>query len=551
MKTLYNPSTTAKVKLSSVGIQIQPGAEFTIPFVTERLFSESDEVLTAVRSGKLQVGDGTTRFSNPIEGEVYIRNLFGDDCILAHSDGRISEYTNVLVTDSYSGAKACSQFMNTLTLMRELYNAPDSPVHLPGFQPLLGSGGTLQAHLDRTTALESSLAGLDTTVGGFGWRIDNTEGAVESLDARTLNLETIVGGLGGSDGGSDPALANRVTNLETIHGKLGWHYQETKTATWRRPTDLLFYYGWPTSFNSAQNAWTLENVSQEMARYGMIVFGNGLQDPGHGDHANLQSIINRIKALNPLTRMFGYVSSAQPLADFTTKAEGWNTMGVHGIFLDECGYDYGTIETNGRDGFNARVDVVHGLSSASIAFANAWNIDHVLGVQDGAGGYMNAVFNPTAAASHLTPNDWYLLESFAVNTDAYTASNGVASQWDWAARGVKAAAIRAATGINLASAGIIDDTAATGQALFDFHFLASLMFSLDAQGTSHSFYGAGSSTTKYWVRPSVAGLSKVWSLNPSVQQDAGVWTVYHRYVEAGRLTLNFAAGAQTATIITY
>jgi hypothetical protein len=570
MKTLYNPSSVTKVKLSSVGIQIQPGTEFTVPFVAERLFAESEEVLAAVRTGKIQVGDGTTRFTNPVAGEVYIRNLFGDDCILANADGDIAEYTNVLVTDAPSGATACSQFMLMLTLMRELYNAPDNPVYLPTFQPLLGVNGTLQAHLNRTTALEGSLATLSDSVTNHGWRIANAEGAITSLDGRTLNLETIVGGVaprvtslegrvtalengsappdgGGETGGEDPALAARVTALETSLGKLGRHTQEARTASWKRPADLLFFYGWPTSFNSATNAWTLEKVAQEMARYGLVIFGNGLQETSHGDHANLQTIVNRIKLLNPSTKLFGYVTAAQPLADFATKAGQWNDMGIHGIFLDECGYDYGSVETNGRDGFNARVDAVHGLSSARIAFVNAWNVDHVIGTFDGAGGYPNATYNPTFAASHLTADDWYLLESFAVNTDSY--AGGYATKSDWAYRGVKAIGHRATMGVNLAAVGIIDDGAANGQDLFNFHFVSSLMWSLDAQGTSHSYYGAGTSTSKYWTRPSVASLSRVWSLTPSVQQDGLTATVDHRYVEAGRLSLDWAAGS--ATILTY
>jgi hypothetical protein len=334
-----------------------------------------------------------------------------------------------------------------------------------------------------------------------------------------------------------------VTNLNTIHGKLGWHNQQVLQATYARPLDMLIYYGWLNSFNSAQHGWSNEKVAQELAKYGVLIFGDGVQDPTHGDYANTQVIIPRIKALNPNALIFGYVTANQTLGNFQTKATQWNTLAVHGIFLDEAGYDYGKT----RAEFNERVDYVHGLGTAKLAFANAWNTDHVLGTANDAS-YPNSTYNSGLVASKLTSSDWILLESLAVNTTAYSGNAGYAAKADWAARVTKMISLRATYGVNFAAVGIINDDNAGGQTLFNFAFISSLMASLEAHGTSHTSYGSGTATTKWWTRPSVADMGVVWSLSPSIQVDAGDADVYHRYVRQANLLTDFSTGAQVSSI---
>ena len=334
-----------------------------------------------------------------------------------------------------------------------------------------------------------------------------------------------------------------VTNLNNIHGKLGWHNQQVLQATYTRPLDLLIYYGWLNSFNSAQHGWSNEKVAQELAKYGVLIFGDGVQNPAHGDYANTQVIIPRIKALNPNALIFGYVTANQSLGNFQTKAGQWNTLAVHGVFLDEAGYDYGKT----RAEFNERVDYVHGLSTAKLAFANAWNTDHVLGTTNDAS-YPNSTYNAGLVASKLTSSDWILLESLAVNTTAYSGNAGYASKGDWSARVVKMLSLRNTYGVNFAAAGIINDDNAGGQTLFNFAFISSLMASLEAHGTSDASYGSGSAKSKWWTRPSVADMGVVWSLSPSVQVDAGDADVYHRYVRQANLLIDFSTGAQASSI---
>lgn len=329
-----------------------------------------------------------------------------------------------------------------------------------------------------------------------------------------------------------------------IHQKLGWHRQEVFEQGWSRPKDILFYYGYPNSFNSLVNAWTNEKVAQDMAKYGIVVLGDGVQDPGHADYANTSVIVPRVKALNPAALIFGYVSLNQSQANFETKVGQWETLQVHGIFIDEAGYDYG----KNRAEFNTAVDYVHGRIYAKLAFANAWNTDHILGTADDAS-YPNSTFNPTEVESKLTIDDWILLESLAVNTTAYSGSGGYAPKSDWAARVVKAQALRATYGVNFASVGIVNDDNANGQDLFDFTFVSALMVPLEANGTSSVSYGANTAQVKHWTRPNTTEIGEAWNLNASIQLDVGDADVYHRYTEFAKLSLDFSAGAQTSSIV--
>lgn len=345
-------------------------------------------------------------------------------------------------------------------------------------------------------------------------------------------------------------LQTKVTNLENIHGKGGWHQQQITQSLYKKPQDLLIYYGWLNSFNYEINGWNNEKVAQDMSKYGLIVLGDGVQDPSHGDYANTSIIIPRIKALNPSVKIFGYVTVNQTLANFQTKVNQWNTLGVHGIFMDEAGYDYGTVSTNGRVAFNTKVAYVHALGSANLCFVNAWNMDHIIGTVNDPS-YPNATWNPSLVVSSLTYNDWYLLESFPINTEAFSGDDGYEAKADWAARGVKAIGHRYTYNINLAACGIINDDNANGQDLFNFGFISALMFSLESFGTSSNSYGAGTAQVAFWTRPDVYKLSKIWTLSPSVQADVNDYDVYVRFVEFGKLLLDFSTGAHISSIVVF
>jgi hypothetical protein len=335
---------------------------------------------------------------------------------------------------------------------------------------------------------------------------------------------------------SSPGLV-QVAVPQIVTGAEKDHYQ--------KPKDLLIYYGWLNSFNSATCGWNNEKVAQEMSKYEIVVFGDGVADPSHGDYANTIIIIPRLKELRPDIKIFGYVATTEVLADFKTKVDQWFDLEVYGIFVDAAGYDYGTPATNGRDVFNEKIDYVHNKAYCNVVFANAWNSDHILGTADDPS-YPNSTWNPSLHQSHLGEYDYVLLESFPINTSVW--SPGYEDKDEWHARGEKLMDHRETYGVNLVGVGIIDNGNAAGQDMFDFGYISALAWALSAFGTSDTNYASGSSQVDWWTRPDVSGLEEVWNLNPSVQADVNDVDVYWRFVKSGKLMLDFSTGAQASSI---
>ena len=309
-----------------------------------------------------------------------------------------------------------------------------------------------------------------------------------------------------------------------------------------RPKDLLVYYGYLNSFNSAIHSWVNEPVAQELAKYDILVFGDGVQDPSHPDYANTQIIIPRIIELNPEVIIFGYVTVNQDISLFQTKVAQWNTLEVQGIFLDEAGYDFGKTRVE----LNTRVDYVHNQTTSKIAFANAWNIDHVLGIVND-GSYPNSTFNPGEVQSNLNSGDWYMLESYVTNTTAYSGNGGYTSVSDWSARGAKAASYRNIYNINMASLNVIANSDGNAQTLFNNTFYMSLQYAMDAVGSSDTNYGASSAQVNFWVRPKKAlGTSKKI---PSVTQDVGNANKWIRYGKNSRLITDWTTASAPTYVI--
>ena len=320
--------------------------------------------------------------------------------------------------------------------------------------------------------------------------------------------------------------------------------------TYIKPSNTLIYYGWLSGFNGAVNGWDNEKVAQDIARYELVVLGAGLADSSHGDYSNTSIIIPRVMELNPNCKIFGYVTTNMTQSNFEDQVDLWDAFSIYGIFMDEAGYDYGTTTTNGRAAFNTKVDYVHGIdstNSAMIAFVNAWNMDHIIGtVNDGS--YPNSTWNPDTLESTLDEDDWYLLESFTVHTISYSGNGGYASGSDWYSRGEKAVNHRYTYDINIAAANVIDNDSTAAQDYFDFCFIASCMYSLDAIGSSDDYYGASSAAVTFWNRSDVTMMGPIYDLSPTIKQDASDSDVYWRFTETGSFKLDFSTSAQLSAI---
>lgn len=308
---------------------------------------------------------------------------------------------------------------------------------------------------------------------------------------------------------------------------------------------LLIYYGYPNSFNSATNSWNNENVAQEMSKYDLIVFGNGIESTGHGDNANINIILPRIRELKLSALQFGYVTINQSFANFTSKVDDWiDNRDVNGIFMDEAGYDYGSISTNSRIEFNKKVDYCH--SKGLLCFVNAWKIEHIIGENNDVS-YPDTTWNSNGLASNLNTNDWYLLESHVVNSCGAYEDNE-----QWYTRGDNATKACKDYGINLAAIGCLNETDENVQDKFDFMYTSAEMWSLHAMGSGDydgsNSYGPSNAKTKLWTRPNTFQMGENYSDSPSIEVDNNDSNVYMRYVERGKLELDFSSGSECSTI---
>jgi len=289
------------------------------------------------------------------------------------------------------------------------------------------------------------------------------------------------------------------------------------------------------------NSWDNEKVAIDMAKYDICVFGNGVADPGHPDYANAQIIIARLKAIKPDMMIFGYASANQILGDFQTKVNQWEVLEIDGIFIDEAGYDYGVT----RDVLNAEITHIRSKTYATICFVNSWNMDHIIGIVDDPS-YPNTTFNPDLHISLLDSRDFYLLESFSVNTVSYSANDGYATKTDFLARSQKAIEHSYTFGINLAVVGVINNDNVSGQNLFNFNYHSAIIIGAETVGSSDTNYGSGSAAVKFWTRISPKHIGRTGSV--VIAQSLSDIDVIMRFGDYSLVALDFSTGGQISSI---
>lgn len=300
----------------------------------------------------------------------------------------------------------------------------------------------------------------------------------------------------------------------------------------KKPENVLVYYGYPNSFNSNLHSWNNEKIAQDMARYEHVVLGAGLEDPGHADHSNTQTIADRLHELNCNLKLWGYVDATDSVSSFENKVEKWNeNIGVEGIFMDKCGYDFGLK----RAELNERLDLVH--SWDNLAFVNAWNLNHVLGVS-GDASYPNSTYNPYEVESNIQSTDWMLLENYGVLNNDYE------SESQWAERLQRVQVLRQDYDVNMAAVSQIYESNQNAQDLFDFLYYSAVMSGLEGVGSGDQYWGGSSAKTSMWKRPSVSGCNC-----RNVELLSG--SLYGLYCPEKRLLLDFADGSESVSAEIY
>lgn len=252
---------------------------------------------------------------------------------------------------------------------------------------------------------------------------------------------------------------------------------------------LAIYYGWPSVVNGA--AGNVSVASNTFAQFDLIVFGAGLEDVSHGDHANTVSIINNLNAIGG-KKVFGYVNvgcTPNSTISIQQKIKKWKDMNVYGVFLDCAGFDYGVTRTKQ----NEITDYAHdqGLQ----VFMNAWNPDDIGGELNESG-----LIQPSSVGA----GDWYLAESWLVS------GNGYLSISDWAVKADKCLTYKRNKGIETAVIATNKENSATpADAQTDKFKMASwaaAMYGFPFQW-SDIWYSAGNNVLNLYPNPANYGTS--------------------------------------------
>ena len=172
---------------------------------------------------------------------------------------------------------------------------------------------------------------------------------------------------------------------------------------------LAIFYGIPSLVNGA--AGEVQRAAATFAGYDVVVFGEGLQydAPAFGrpaagplERRRTMEIIRRLRQIKPTTRVFGYVplgeTAGLTLPAVADAVQRWRDVGVHGIFFDEAGADFGVTRERQRSAFGLARQA--GLQ----VFVNAFDPDDVFG-------------GPAPTA--MRRGDLFLIESFVVRNGVH------------------------------------------------------------------------------------------------------------------------------------
>jgi hypothetical protein len=288
-----------------------------------------------------------------------------------------------------------------------------------------------------------------------------------------------------------------------------------------RPGSLLVYYGFPSAINAT---WSVPAAAQEFGRYEHVLWGEGLDDTSHADHANAAAIAGHEATAQ--TRFYGYVDvgvSTQnlPLSEIQARITRWYSMGMDGVHFDHFGYDFGT----NRARQNAAVDTAHALGLAVVA--NAFR------PEDAFGDIADPVYNPAGEAPRLGASDFYFYESHGVRLGQFE------DEASWKERSDALEVFRAPLGFQVLSitTNSTDDPGAYDEAAFFYAWHAALLYGHAATGWGEYGYSAGGASNAqapFRARP---------TLDPGIEfvspvRHAGPY--HYRNTDSGRLELDSA-----------
>ena len=281
------------------------------------------------------------------------------------------------------------------------------------------------------------------------------------------------------------------------------------------PARLLVYYGYPSLINGANG--NLNTAATTFGGYDLVVLGDGIEDSSHPDSNNTNLIMQNAAAAK--TRFFGYVDvgvTTQNLTSDQIQLEiiNWLNLGADGIFLDDFGYDFETT----RQRQNLAIDYAHSFGLPVIA--NGFSVNDVFSSD------VNANFNPSGDATHLTAADFYLYESYQIQ------EGSPVSGATWRAKADALAAFHASLGTQVLAVTTNDADNTFSQSQFDYAWYSALLDGYEALGWGEYQFSSVNSSAPLRPRPNV---------NPGTSYLSGVTAAgnaFQRTTNAGTLIVD-------------
>ena len=341
------------------------------------------------------------------------------------ASGAMSVATQVTYLDTTNGPLAVTLADGTYTGQRKLV------VHSAGTEPAVVTPTNLAGGTSVTTSTPGASYSLEWADGSW---------VVTSLTAGPSGIPALEPVTLPSEGPAGSLALDSDTGAVVLADPRTLRYAPSP----QRPAyKLLIYYGFPSLLNSIPS---LAGIAQAVSEYDVVVFGDGIQNPAHPDHANLQTIMDELRVLSPQTLVAGYIDLGVSTQNLTTAqiqqyTAWWADMGADLIFWDDAGFDF--LTTRDRQNFAITTARANSMDS----FMNAFDTDDLF------------VGSP---ATLMGPNDWFLLESLPYNDGGVYAGT---SNWEpratMVARINKALGHRSAFKSRIAATSLVDYTAYT------------------------------------------------------------------------------------------
>lgn len=271
---------------------------------------------------------------------------------------------------------------------------------------------------------------------------------------------------------------------------------------------LAIYYGYPSLIN---NSTSINDAIAEFNNYDLVVFGDGIEESSHPDHANGLLIINQSTA-----NIYGYVNCNRKLSKVIADIDKWCIMGVAGIFCDQFGFGFDKITRNRQ---NQIINYIH--SENMIVFANVYNPDDLFGTHV-------HIKNPNQLPTAMTSSDWYLAQSFYYSAN-FDIPGSDTYKYDWKQRADNINVYKSQIGFNVATNTTTTDSANINpfpQNKLNEAFFATAMCGFNAYCYGERYYSAIDSLMPYRTRPNYIGNK----LRGNIVVDGDI---YYRYTNIG------------------